>query len=419
MRSQILEFRLCPNCTALMPVGAGKCARCKLSPDEIKPLPNRRNGLKRAKAHWRERRYARKSIVTGLCPNCRAVIARDARRCSACDWVKLDTTGELLSERRRRLMLSMRTALTYKRTVYCTQCACNVHSATNFCPVCQNAFLFNPPRPSSFALVAARLRQRWAKNAVERATLCPTCDIYLPEWSEQCYCCGWERPPGTNTRTALRYLRQSVGHRLSLLRRHRSHPEKAEDLCPTCDVYIPTSDPMCMICGWMPERRKSLRDGYHALRIERARRAVEARQKRLRVCEHCDLPLLPGDSLCMVCGWKPAPTTAQRILSLRLPTRKASVPVGRKRLCPNCRISLAADARHCAQCGWDKDPARTWARHPKMIWLVPICLVLYGTLLITFLQLADPLNNYGHVDRYGRTGMEGKIKELGSARSRK
>jgi hypothetical protein len=54
-----------------------------------------------------------------------------------------------------------------------------------------------------------------------------------------------------------------------------------------------------------------------------------------------------------------------------------------------------------------------------MIWLVPICLVLYGTLLITFLQMADPLNTSGHVDRYGRTGLEGKIKQLSSARSHK
>ena len=51
-----------------------------------------------------------------------------------------------------------------------------------------------------------------------------------------------------------------------------------------------------------------------------------------------------------------------------------------------------------------------------MIWLVPICLALYVTLTATFLQMADPLNKANHIDRYGRTGREGR-KQLVSGRS--
>ncbi|MCW3096609.1 MAG: hypothetical protein JWL77_2227 [Chthonomonadaceae bacterium] len=417
MRSQVLEFRLCPNCTALMPVNAKKCARCKLSPAAAKPLRSRRSHLKHAMAHLRARRYLRKAIATGLCPNCRGVIARDARRCSECDWIRIDSRRELVSEKHRRLALSVRAALTYEKIRYCVHCTSRVRSSTDFCPLCQNAFLFVGPTFSLFARVGTHLRKQQARSAVERATLCPTCDIYLPGWSEQCYCCGWSRPPGTNMRTAFRYLVQSTRRKVRLTARRASHRVTTEDLCPTCEVYIPASDPMCMICGWKPVRKRSLRDASHALRAERANRAILARQKRLRICEECDLPLLPGDALCMVCGWKPAPNAAQRLLAVCVRARKAAVKGERHRLCPDCRISLEENARHCGACGWDRDPARSWARHPRMIWLVPICLVLYATVLITFLQMADPQNDYGHVDRYGRTGLEGKIKHLTSGRS--
>lgn len=419
MNSQVLEFRLCPHCTALIPVDAGRCARCKMSATEATPLRSRRSRLKRTIADLRARRYARQSIATGLCPNCREVIAHDARRCSGCDWIKVDGKRHRISERHRRLARSVRAALTYERIVFCTHCVCNVRSTTNFCPSCQNPFLPGNPRPSLQSRIGAHVRRRWARNALERATLCPTCDIYLPEWSDQCYCCGWLRPLRANTRTALRHLMQSAKHKLQRKARPISPRVAKDSLCPTCEVCVPLSDPMCMICGWQPARKKSLRQSLGVLRAAGVRRALRQRQKRLRVCEHCDLPLLPGDALCMVCGWKPAPGAVQRLLAVRLRPRKAAVTGARQGLCPNCRTSLAEEAGRCGTCGWDSNPARSWARRPKMIWLVPICLVLYGTLMITLLQMADPLNNHDQVDRYGRTGPEDSPKQLTSARGPK
>ena len=416
MRSQILEFRLCPNCTALMQASASRCARCKMRPAAATSLYKRRNRLKSALTHLRAHRYSRKDIATGRCPNCCCLLPDDARRCGQCDWMSIDGERDRSAEKRRRLALSLRAALTYERVVFCTHCACNVRTTTNFCSVCQNSFQAGPPLSSVFSHVGRRLRRRWARNAVERATLCPACDIYLPDWSAKCYCCGWRRPASTNMRTALHHIVQSTGQRLRLTVRLAFCRVKAEDFCPSCEVYVPPADAMCMICGWKPARRRSLRKGLRALQTEGVRRAMQARQKKMRLCEHCDLAIKPGDALCMVCGWKPAPGAVERIKTVRIRPRKAAAADGLQRLCPNCRTSVGEEARRCGSCGWERDPARTWARHPRMIWLVPICLALYVTLTATFLQMADPLNKANHIDRYGRTGREGR-KQLVSGRS--
>lgn len=359
----------------------------------------------------RARRYARKEIATGFCPNCFGLLPDDARQCSQCDWHSMDSQRDRATDKRRRLALKIRATLTYERVVFCTHCACNVRTTTDFCSVCQNSFQAQIPLVSDLTRVRTHLRAERTRKAVAYATLCPHCEILLPDWSEQCFCCGWERPARANMSAAFRHLVQSATLSVSPAPRR----VKTEDVCPTCDVCVPPFEKMCMICGWEPLRKPSLRDGLRTLHAEKAQRAMQARQKKLRVCAHCDLPLLPGDSLCMVCGWQPAPSAVQRLSAMRLRPRKV-VAAGRpQHCCPTCQTALAQNSKHCRNCGWDPDPASSWARRPKMIWLAPVCLTLYTFLILMFLQMADPENKTGQVDRFGRTGQEGR-KVLVSAR---
>lgn len=403
MRSQIVEFHFCPYCTALIRGKAGRCARCRRGAASSTPLQKRLGSLKGAMSRLRQRRYARKDIPVGLCPNCQGVMPQDAGRCSRCKWENSDAGGERSPAKPRRLAQRFRAAFGYKKKAYCTFCGCAVRTSAAFCPLCMTPFHPDALRPSLPALVGTQLRRRRAQKGVERAALCPTCDIYVPDWADTCYCCGWVCPPRTDLRAVFGVVVESTKQRAALIGRRQGEDG---DLCPTCDVCVPRSDRMCMICGWKPARNHWFQDDLHALRTERARLASRARQKRMRLCEHCDLPLLPGYMLCMVCGWTPDPTPLQRITSVEPRRRKATVRDDQDSQCPNCRISLAENARHCSACGWSNGAVHSRARQPQMIWLVPICLVLFSSLMATLLQMADPANAHGHIDRYGRNGSQ-------------
>lgn len=411
LRSQILEFHLCPHCTALVQGSAGRCARCRRGPASAKPLHKRLGSLRRVMSQRRERSYARKDISVGLCPNCQEVIPHDARRCGGCNWESEAAGGERANAHHRRLARSLRVALRYKRRIHCTYCGCTARTSNTFCSFCLTPFQAGALPLSPSALVGTELRRRWAQKGVERAALCPTCDIYVPEWAETCYCCGWECPPRTDLRSVFGALVQSARQRASLIGRRMADG----DLCPTCDVCVPLSDHMCMICGWKPARERSFRDDLHALRAGKARWVGRIRQKRIRHCEHCELPLLAGNDLCMICGWKPDPGAIQRISAvqtrLRLSTvqfrlRKAAVQDNRESQCPNCRTALANNARSCGKCGWSNAPVLSRTRYPQLIGMVAICLVLFSSVTTILLQMADPTNTRGNVDRYGRNGSE-------------
>lgn len=88
--------------------------------------------------------------------------------------------------------------------------------------------------------------------------------------------------------------------------------------------------------------------------------------------------------------------------------------IAHQALCPNCRMPLAHAAPRCTDCGWDRDPSRFWLHYPQMIWLIPICLILYATLLTTFLHMADPVNAYSAVNQYGYTHQEAPVKQFTS-----
>jgi hypothetical protein len=417
LRTKVLEFRVCPHCSALMPSRAGKCTRCSLSPAALAPFHKRCNRLRRAVAHLRERRYARKKIPVGSCPNCCEQFPHKARRCLHCDWIKNDEKRAHSAERSRRLSLSLRAALTYEKKIYCTRCACVVRTTTNFCPVCQDPFPPEASPASALCVVGAFLRRERMKKAAERATLCPNCEIYLPVRSAQCYCCGWSHPASLDRLAVLRDLVHRAGEKLARpVRRAALEEQERANLCPNCDVCVPCSNALCMICGWKPPRRLSLRESFRIVRAQRQRQAVVACQQKLRICEECDLALHPGQPLCMVCGWEPAPNTIQRLRSMRLPARKKRVRAEHEALCPNCRTAMEGKAGRCGHCGWDRNPARSWARRPQMIWLVPICLVLYCTLLTTCLQMADPTG--GLTDRYGRRGSENQVRPVSARKSR-
>jgi len=204
-------------------------------------------------------------------------------------------------------------ALEFRLCPHCTALTSISAKRCMCCNMCPDAV--SMPQRSHHRVERGLPRRRHARMAAERATFCPACDIYLPAWAEQCYCCGWSRPEGVDMRTALRYLIQSAERKVQRIAPClASRRPTLEDLCPHCDVCVPPSDSLCMICGWKPDRKRSLRDAWHALQQEQAHRAVQARRRRVQVCEHCDLPLLPGDGLCMACGWRPAPGRLRRML---------------------------------------------------------------------------------------------------------
>ena len=407
MRSKLVEFHFCPCCNSPVQGKAGRCARCRWGPASSTSLQKGLSRLKKVMPRLRERRYAGKDVPLGICPNCREIVPQDARKCSRCNWESNYTGRDRSSGKQRRLVQSLHSALRYERRKNCTYCGCEVRTSNAFCPDCLTPFQTVEFRPSLSATAGAWIRSRRAKIGVERAALCPNCDLYVPPWADTCYCCGWICPPRPGVRAVLRTLGQNANQGASFITRLSVRASKADgDICPNCEVCIRPSDRICMICGWKPARRRRLQDHYRAFGAGRAQWARRVQQNRVRPCEQCDMALLPGYDLCMVCGWKPDPTALQRMIAVPAWKRKAVVQDRPEAQCPNCLIGLANKARQCGACGWNAEVVRSWGRHPRLIWLAPVCVALFCSLITVCLHAADPANTRGHIDRYGRNGSQ-------------
>ncbi len=181
----------------------------------------------------------------------------------------------------------------------------------------------------------------------------------------------------------------------------------ASDLCPECDVLIPRTDRHCMICGWIPDRKKTIRDAAGYLLDEIRIRSAETVPD-LNLCQGCQVPMPPHAKMCLVCGW--APPVKNPVLRY---LRKKKVRKFRKygpswRPCPNCRLPLTRHAVKCMACGWEKRPALYWGKAPRAIWFTMTLLVIASYFAFQyFIVLASGGSgvNFGQ-DQYGRNRFE-------------
>ncbi len=247
------------------------------------------------------------------------------------------------------------------------------------------------------------LRRQWVKRVAGKAILCPHCAVQIPPWASGCLCCGWERPRAKGRLATLGYALAEVKGEVRERLQPNDDPPRG-DICPECDILVPPFDRRCMICGWAPDRKKTMRDAAGYLLEEiKMRNAVET-DLDLHTCKVCHVPMPPHAKLCLVCGWAPpVKNPVMRYL------RKKRVRKFRKygpswRPCPNCRLPMTRHAVKCLACGWEKSPLRYWGKTPPALWLIMTIMVL--TLYFSFqyfvVQVADGPGTRSFQDEYGR-----------------
>jgi hypothetical protein len=246
------------------------------------------------------------------------------------------------------------------------------------------------------------LRRRWVKRAAQNAMICPICSVQVPPWAPGCLCCGWERPRPDGKVALMRHAFAEV--KGEVLERIHAHNEPPGDLCPECDVLIPLTDRHCMICGWVPDRKKTILDAAGFLLEEIKVRGSAEDLPNLNLCKDCQVPMPPKAKMCLVCGW--APPVKNPVLRY---LRKKRVRKFRKygpswRPCPNCRLPLTRHAVKCMACGWEKRPTRYWGKAPRAIWVTMAVLVVASYFAFQyFMVLASGGSGVGFgQDQYGR-----------------
>ena len=193
-----------------------------------------------------------------------------------------------------------------------------------------------------------------------------------------------------------------------LERIHPSDEPRPGDMCPECEVLVPRSDRSCMICGWIPDRKKTIRDAAEFLLDEIKQRGAAEKIPDLSLCKGCHVPMPPNARMCLVCGW--APLVKNPVLRY---LRKKRVRKFRKygpswRPCPNCRLPLTRHSVKCLACGWEKTPTRYWGKSPRAIWVTMTVLVVASYFALQyFMVLASGGTgvNFGQ-DAYGRNRFE-------------
>lgn len=338
------------------------------------------------------------------CPDCREQIPRKAKRCRFCGWqggyraIVRPTLRHFLL---RLVNLNLRRS---GETMPCPHCQWAMPAKARRCPLCLRPPEATVPDPIWPMRLWLKLRRRWVNWLARDAMICPICSVQVPPWAPGCLCCGWERPRAMGKIATMGYAFAEVRGEMM----DRLHPQAvpaAGDICPDCDILVPPSDRRCLICGWTPDRKTTMRDAANYLLAEIKQRGTVDEDYELNTCKVCQVPMPRSARICLVCGWAPpVKNPVMRYL------RKKKVRKYRKygptwRPCPNCRVPLTRHAVKCVTCGWEKRPVRYWGRGPRALWLTMTLVVLVSYFAFQyFVVLASGGRAFGsNQDRYGRT----------------
>ena len=403
----VQNYYQCPNCASPIHRRRKTCRRCGWGRPLSHHIPERIRTSQRKILGVGYRVYRWSGRPCAPCPDCNEQIPKRSRRCRFCGWEGGYRTIVRPTLRHFLLRLINFNLRRSRETVPCPHCQWAMPAQARRCPLCMRSPEVDIPEPLLLIRPWLHLRRLWVRWAVRDAMMCPECSVQVPPWAPGCLCCGWERPRAGGKIATMRYAFEEVKGEV----RERFRPSEeppAGDICPECDVVIPLSDRRCMICGWAPDRKKTMLDAAGFLLEEiKQRNAVES-DLDLNACKVCQVPMSPRARMCLVCGW--APPVKNPVLRYM---RKTRVRKFRKygptwRPCPNCRVPLTRHAVKCMACGWEKSPTRYWGKSPRALWLTLSLLVVCGYFAFQFLVVMaaggsgmDPL-----VDEYGRDRFE-------------
>lgn len=342
------------------------------------------------------------------CPDCQEQIPKNSKRCRYCGWQ--GGYRSIVRPTLRHFLLRL-VNLNLSRsgeTIPCPHCQWAMPITAKRCPLCLRSPEVVIPEPSRPVRAWMHLRRQWVKRAARNAIVCPVCSVQVPPWAPGCLCCGWERPRSQGKIAMMGYAFAEV--KGEVLDRIRPSDEPSGDICPECDVLVPRSDRRCMICGWVPDRKKTIRDAAGFLLEEIKQRGAVETMPDVHLCQGCQVPMPPNARMCLVCGW--APPVKNPVLRY---LRKKKVRKFRKhgpswRPCPSCSLPLTRHAVKCMACGWEQRPTRYWGRAPRGIWFAMAVLVIASYFAFQyFVVMAVGGNGLGgDLDQYGRDRFERK-----------
>ena len=256
---QVQHYYQCPNCTSPVHYKRKTCRRCGWGRALNSRIPERLRSVRHKilGAGYRVSRRVGRGFVP--CPDCQESIPKKAKSCRFCGW-----EGGYRAKVRptlRHFMLSRihTNRLQSRATMPCPHCQWDMPAKARRCPLCLRAPEFRDPESMPFRRAWLHLRRRWVERAERKIVVCPSCSIQVPSWTTNCLSCGWERPRATGKIAMMRYAFAEIkGDVWDRLHPHSEGP--SGELCPECDTLIPHTDKICMVCGWVPDRKKSIRD---------------------------------------------------------------------------------------------------------------------------------------------------------------
>ncbi|MCW3095211.1 MAG: Double zinc ribbon [Chthonomonadaceae bacterium] len=338
------------------------------------------------------------------CPDCQEQIPKNAKRCRYCGWQGGYRSIVRPTLRHFLLRLVNLNLSRSSETIPCPHCQWAMPATAKRCPLCLRSPEVVTLEPSRPVQAWMHLRRQWVKRVARNAVVCPQCSVQVPPWAPGCLCCGWERPRAAGKVAMMGYaLAEVKGEVLDRIRPSVEPPPG--DICPECDILVPRSDRRCMICGWVPDRKKTIRDAAGYLLDEIKQRGAIEDMPDLNLCKGCHVPMPPNARMCLVCGW--APPVKNPILRY---LRKKKVRSFRKhgpswRPCPSCRLPLTRHSVKCMACGWEQKPIRYWGKTPRGIWATMAFVAVASYFAFQYFVVLAAGGSFGQ-DQYGRNRFE-------------
>ena len=399
----VQNYFQCPNCACPVHRRRKTCRKCgwgrayrSYMPERMRTVRHKMLGMRFQVSRMAGRTFA-------PCPDCQEQIPKSAKRCRYCGWQGGYHTIVRPTLRHFLLQRTHPKRKTSGETIPCPHCEWDMPKRAKRCPLCKCAPEVETADPSRPVQAWTHLRRQWAKRAARSAVICPTCSVQVPPWSPGCLCCGWEQPRSDGKVALMRYALAEVKGEV-LDRLHPHHAPPAGDICPECDILVPRSDKRCMICGWTPDRKKTVRDAAGFLLEEIKHRGTVENMPGLHLCKGCNVPMPPNARMCLVCGWAPPVNNPVLRLLRKKKVRKVQKYGTTWRPCPNCCLPLTRHAVKCMACGWEKKPSRYFGKTSGTVWVTMTILTIASYFALQyFIVLAGGGTGLGFgQDEYGR-----------------
>src|SRR3990170_1175821 len=220
---------LCPECGALIARDAAKCPFCgtvfEAGEEEARPEPE-----VSAPGATPPDRLQAEGQALNLCPSCGAFVGRDVTACPSCGTVlegEEEAAGEIPEEAEDRLEREG------QGLFLCPECGALVGAGTTVCPRCGTSLEGEEEAPPAEAEKVAELPPE-ALTGGSSLFVCTNCGAFLRAEDTKCPSCGVEFEEGAIAEAA-------------------PAPEAETGaffpICPNCGALVPSTARRCAICG--------------------------------------------------------------------------------------------------------------------------------------------------------------------------